>query len=695
MSLYPIYTNVNVLDDPKFKDEVSTTSAGNAFWEESKSGRDLYNTQVGKFLIGGRKTNLMMSKNKIVNGMDDPSYLAFSFGITNVDEAGLFGDDITLTHRNNMLLPLNKDRSYSALTYLKNAIGNPDGGNEGKRRVFPKEYTELKKFVNGFKTITNDYPYMFQAIEGLTDAYKLYINTHKDSILGGGKDTKIKITCLETMDLRMAALFDSYFQSVYNHQYRRMNIPNNLLRFDCWVLLHDLRNVAQDVPELMGPIRSITPQITKGIISHLSTVLFLFKNCTLNLDEMGSTFDSISNKDNNETKFTFAFTYGDLEVGINSLADVFENEELDEAATNIYEHATDIITLNDEALLKRSPTKNFDDDMFDANYGINLDIGGTLKKIGSKIFHYATNGTPMGNVYDESWAGILSNMLSTISNASTSSIVNSVFQTGRMHAMNALSNIISGNEQKTFEDTSPGMNDNIYQNGNGGRDGEQPQQNSTPQITDLGSVDYQEPESDAFVPDNVYNSIPPSQPLATGNVYGNIPPYQPLPMNEHIDINAPSPNNLNVINVYQITTYSSTPPSGNAYGNVPETQPYYGEMIDLTSHSENGILVAESIDMESTNHDALESGNVYNEVRDENSKAQFHINVYDRIIESISNPIPIEKIFDTPREPQKLQKENVFPLIRDSRKETDNTENVYPKTQEQKTKLSNENVYRK
>ena len=652
---FPTGINVNGIDS-NLINAASNFAATNDYWQNTQNSRDLYKTQVGKFLVGGQKSNLMVGKNKIVNGMDDPSFLAFSFGITNVDQAGLFGDDITINHSNNMLIPMNKDRSYSALTYLKNAKGNPDGGSDGNRQIFPKEYTELKRFVDGFKEITNIHPYMFQTIEGLTDAYKLYINMHKDSMLGGGKETKIKITCLETMDLRMAALFDSYLQSVYNHQYRRMNIPNNLLRFDCWVLLHDLRNVAQDVTELMGPIRTVTPQITKGIINHLSTVIFQFKNCTFNVDEIGSTFDSISNKDNNETKFTFTFNYGDIDVSVNSLADAFEDNKINDEPDNIYNVATDIVTLNNDAHLKRSPTTNFDDD---SNYGLNLNIGGLLKKIGSTIFNYATSGNAMGNVYDESWAGILSNMMSTISNASTSSILNSVFQTGRQHAMNALSNKINGSQEYVVGDIGVGLGDNNYNRGagRGNRPGSQSQQGgASSQPPQLGSIDMEEPVvSDHFVSDNVYGNIPPSEAFTSWNVYGNIPPYQAPQMNEHIDmhtfpstqpsgsinISAPPPNNLNIINVYQITQQNSNFQSGNVYGNVPSHHTYYGEMADMTDNSNTDILDPESVDMTTPKPSTLEEENVYNTVTisGKSSKAQFHINVYDRIVESITNRI--------------------------------------------------------
>lgn len=691
MSAIPNVNNYLSTDTFPLSDAASklagAIAAGEIGENAATSGRDKYDTQVGKFLKGGRNKNLMTGKNKIVNGMEDPSFLAFSFGIATTDEGGLFGTDLSTTQTGtNTLLALNKDRSYSALTYLHNAVGG-DGETFGMQdtlfglhatsQTFSNEYVEMTRFVNGFLSLTNDHPYVFQAIDGLTDAYKLYMNMHKDSVLGGGKETKIKITCVESMDLRMSALFDSYFQSVYNHRYRRMNIPNNLLRFDCWVLLHDLRNVAQDMGGL-GVIRNNTPTITKDIVNHLSTVLFLFKNCTLNVEEIGSTFDSISNKDTNETKFSFSFTYGDLDVKINSLADAFEDNTIGDAPNNHYESGADIVKLNNEALLSHKTKDTFGDDGYDTA----IDLGSLVKRVGSSIFHYATSKTPMGNVYDESWAGMLSNMISTITNASTSSILNSVFETGRHHVYNAVANKI--NPKNPLGDPAYDVPDNVY--GRGGQDDSEP-------VTDLGVSYQEEPPAEELVAVNVYPSAQPQSQQPSGSVYSSVPSQTQQPSGS-VYSSVPSQTHLTVVSVY---------------GDVQENEPYYGEMADVSTNATHGSINGESLLFSEPEPNRIVNYNVYdgsvqrdNEIVFGNvysspsgkSRPTFHINVYDRIVESITNPMPIEKIFGTPRPPQKMKKEIVFPPIRTG-KPKPKTENVYPKTTDGETKMKNENVYKK
>lgn len=695
MSAIPNVNNYLSTDTFPLSDAASklagAIAAGEIGENAATSGRDKYDTQVGKFLKGGRNKNLMTGKNKIVNGMEDPSFLAFSFGIATTDEGGLFGTDLSTTQTGtNTLLALNKDRSYSALTYLHNAVGavGADGetfgiqgtlfGLHATSQTFSNEYVEMTRFVNGFLSLTNDHPYVFQAIDGLTDAYKLYMNMHKDSVLGGGKETKIKITCVESMDLRMSALFDSYFQSVYNHRYRRMNIPNNLLRFDCWVLLHDLRNVAQDMGGL-GVIRNNTPTITKDIVNHLSTVLFLFKNCTLNVEEIGSTFDSISNKDTNETKFSFSFTYGDLDVKINSLADAFEDNTIGDAPNNHYESGADIVKLNNEALLSHKTKDTFGDDGYDTD----IDLGSLVKRVGSSIFHYATSKTPMGNVYDESWAGMLSNMISTITNASTSSILNSVFETGRHHVYNAVANKINPKDN-TMGDPVYDIPSNVY--GRGGQEASEP-------VTDLG-VSYQdEPPAEELVAVNVYPSAQPQSQQPSGSVYSPQSQQSQQPSGS-VYSSVPSQTHLTVVSVY---------------GDVQENEPYYGEMADVSTNATHGSINGESLLFSEPEPNRIVNGNVYDgSVQRDNEivfgnvystspktrKPTFHINVYDRIVESITNPMPIEKIFGTPRPPQKMKKEIVFPSIRTG-KPKPKTENVYPKTTDGGTKMKNENVYKK
>lgn len=405
------------------------------------NGRNMHKTQVSKFLYGGRLDNVLKGHDKIVNGMEDPSFFAFTFGI-DVSLTGLFG---LADSKTNMIYDINTDRNYSVLTYLANAIspnttamiskdktiktdestyadlnnlytkdeyGNiiPNTTNENVKLTFSDEYINMKKFINGFKYITINHPYMLQSVEGLQDAYKKYYNSHKDSYLGGN-DSKIKIKCLESMDLRMSALFDSYFKAVYNHKYRRMNIPRNLLRFDCWLLIHDMRNIKIDSGSLLHCLNSASP-VTEDIVNNLSTVLFNFKNCFFDIDEIGSMLGNINNAEYNQTTFEFTFNYTDLDVYVNALADVLESSKNNISdISNIYREKYDLLdiyTLNNKT----------------------LDVSGLVNQIGSSIFNYATAGSTMGNVYDDTWSGLLSSLYSSITNNGVSSVINSAIGKG-------------------------------------------------------------------------------------------------------------------------------------------------------------------------------------------------------------------------------------------------------------------------
>lgn len=468
------------------------------------NGRHTYNTSVSKFLIGGRYLDALTGSNKIVNGLDDPSHLAFVFGIV-AEPSGLFGNPETF---GKMYADFETDRQYSALEYLLNCKGSPQdvksiqdntmslGANyevgeltedelkldkskqdeilasrisaENDRlnknvtdkykqnterqvsadaTIFSKEYLNMRAFVNGFWEICKGKQYMFQTVDGLQDAYKKYYNNKKDSFLGGS-DNKIKITCLESMDLRMAALFDSYYKAVYNHKYRRMNVPHNLIKFNCYIMLHDLRNVVP--PDGSTYFDSL-------VVRNMSTVVFVFKNCTIDIEECGQTFSSIANTEVNETKFDFTFTYDDIDIAVDSLADFLESkqaESYDNPHREMYD-TLDIVSLNDynkitdadytSAYGKTRNTNKLvygESEMFGNAYedDFTLNVGNILKKAGSLTFNYLTNGTQMGNVYDESWAGIVANLVSSISTGGLHSIASQYISKGKTIAMEKLDN---------------------------------------------------------------------------------------------------------------------------------------------------------------------------------------------------------------------------------------------------------------
>lgn len=432
---------------------------------------------VSRFLRGGDPVSgRLRAKDKIVNGLDDPSSLGFVFIIDQPFlNTGLFGnenyDELSYTMAET-------DSNYSALAYLKNCITGELGdvidrnvldedGNEilenigdddypiythktekymtieNKKQLFSEEYKSMSAFVNGFKTLTREYPYVFQTIEGLPDAYKKYFSNKKDAFLGGGDDNKIKIGCLESMDLRMLSLFDAYFNATYNHKYRRQILPPNLLKFNCGVLVHDLRNVVSGVWN-ENPV--LNKDFARFVSQNVSSVYFRFVDCIFDTEDIGESFANVNNAEPNTTNFSFSFYYNNIEIYVNSLADAIES------STAIERNKTlDSNRVYDVELARKN------------NNGMN--VGEALLRFGQNVFNSATSTSKFGNVYDESTTGLVSNILSTISGASASSIMASLAHQGKDYlGEKIMENLPSGNFANTlgnmigYPKTQPGEN---------------------------------------------------------------------------------------------------------------------------------------------------------------------------------------------------------------------------------------------
>lgn len=424
----------------------------NQIGTKSSDRRYKGDSALATFLRGGVPQNgyikgNLEGANKIVYGMEDPTYLAFQFMVST--SGGLFETmpkDDTVAK---MVDYTNNDYCYSALAYLKaceqayyTQYPPKEAGANGEQPALAPQPSvaiaraNLEKFINGFYEICLTYPYYLQGIEGLQDVYKKYYNNSKEPFLGGN-DTKIKITCLESMDLRMTALFDSYFKSIYERKYMRMLVPRNLLKFNCTVIVHDLRRF---VCAPFGYNTHIDNWET--VEQNTSMIIFRFKNCVFDVETLGDSLSGVSNSDKAEAKFAFQFTYDDVNIDVCSLADVLQGEQ---PTLPEYRATTDqnmyAAAHKDENL--RTPTKTeigdfdyknaYEDDenyqklssqrrttagdldyknVYEGQTGNGL--FGTLMNFGEKVFNSATSSSSMGNVYTDGAIGMLNNMFNAI-----------------------------------------------------------------------------------------------------------------------------------------------------------------------------------------------------------------------------------------------------------------------------------------
>lgn len=169
-----------------------------------------------------------------VNGItdiDDPSFLIFNidispssllFNLTDSDDKNLANTESFYNLHEGM-----NDVAYPNPYTLLTNLGEINRANY------------LKSFIKGFKFLIQNKPYIFQKIEGLESVMENFFS--KQSYIGSKDDEGVKITCLESIDLKMNYLFMLYNLATFDYEYRRSIVPENLLTFDLNITLSDVR----------------------------------------------------------------------------------------------------------------------------------------------------------------------------------------------------------------------------------------------------------------------------------------------------------------------------------------------------------------------------------------------------------------------------------------------------------------------
>ena len=260
-----------------------------------------------------------------VTSLDDPTYLGFSLmfdissplfngavvantGITppeqspkptangDVAVSGLGGTSST---------PPSGDGSYpstpSAVAYLAK-IGETN-------RV---EY--LKAFIQGIQEINKTRPYYFQTIQGLLEAWQKSTTFSTDPYTGTTGEEGITIGCLEAIDLKLTALFSLYKMAVYDTRYKRFIVPQNLLRFDVYVYVQEIRKF-KTVRNWLGALNpSKDSDDTKKLVNeNTSQVGFKFTECMWDPGASGNVFEGVTNNGGDIATTQIKWNYGLME----------------------------------------------------------------------------------------------------------------------------------------------------------------------------------------------------------------------------------------------------------------------------------------------------------------------------------------------------------------------------------------------
>jgi hypothetical protein len=214
----------------------------------------------------------------------DPTVLGFKMFFLNIVEAKNQVDTPiidTAPTINSTGLFGNESNVNSAMYYL-NSIGD-------NARV-----AMLKDFKSLLSKLNSEYPWYFQSIAGLDDAWK------RDYLKPKFKK-EITITCLESIDLRVTALMDLYRKVAYDWDNRRAILPDNLRKFDMSIKVYDNRNILRDPRKYLNKEGrtyqnvNVNEEFLGADFSETTQVTFNLSHCEFMPDDSSSVFSGISN----------------------------------------------------------------------------------------------------------------------------------------------------------------------------------------------------------------------------------------------------------------------------------------------------------------------------------------------------------------------------------------------------------------
>lgn len=184
------------------------------------------------------------------------------------------------------------------------------------------EYTRasyLQSFVQGMSEVNTYRPYYWQSIEGLVEAWQKS-NKIIEPFTGSAEGEGIKIGCLEAIDLKISALFNLYRGAVLDNQYQRFVLPKNLMYFNVYVDVFEIRNFKSTINFLdkivSGKTGSPLPETDVDLYlnENTSRITFKFSDCVWDLAESGGIFEGVTNAGGNEmAKTAMKWSYNRIE----------------------------------------------------------------------------------------------------------------------------------------------------------------------------------------------------------------------------------------------------------------------------------------------------------------------------------------------------------------------------------------------
>lgn len=188
------------------------------------------------------------------------------------------------------------DKGESAVKYLRSVDE-------------PEHAQSLQNFITRLQDLVRSHPYFFQSISGLENLYTMPAEKGYDN------ERIITINTLESLDLRIGALIESYFSAYFDIKYRRERIPENLRNFRLVIIISEIRKIRTFVRGITGTdVSNFFPFNMKDISDNLNSYVYIFNNCTFDFGESNPSFGSLMNTAPEQAVNSFRIKTGAMET---------------------------------------------------------------------------------------------------------------------------------------------------------------------------------------------------------------------------------------------------------------------------------------------------------------------------------------------------------------------------------------------
>ena len=207
--------------------------------------------------------------------------------------------------------------------------------------VTPPRLWQFITFCKQLMDIEEYTPYMISEVDGLQEVWQNFYRDDADSYTTN--DDKVTLTLREGTDMKATSLVHNYRYSVMDTNNIRKTIPSNLLKFNCYIYVHSIKNFRNYYTKMGQMLNSCLPSSAinpksvydytanspdynyDGIdstmaylaLTHLGCIKFKFYGCEFLVTDPSDIVGSVSNREpaeNDAVKLSFSYDNCDITV---------------------------------------------------------------------------------------------------------------------------------------------------------------------------------------------------------------------------------------------------------------------------------------------------------------------------------------------------------------------------------------------